>query len=52
MVDLFSSKISTYPMKNRSLLAKNLALLYKDTVNKREIKTETKIHTDRKFGKN
>ena len=45
-------KYSTYPMKNRSLLAKNLALFYKDTVNKREIKTETKIQTDRKFGKN
>ena len=39
-------------MENRSLLTKNLALFYEDTVNKREIKKETKIQKDRKFDKN
>ena len=30
LVDLFTSKIYVYPMKNRSLLAKKLKLFYED----------------------
>ena len=30
LVDLFTSKINVYPMKNRSLLAKKLELIYND----------------------
>ena len=30
LVDLFTSKIFVYPMKNRSLLAKKLGLFYND----------------------
>ena len=35
IADLFSSKIYVYPMKNRSLLAKNLKLFYEDIKQKR-----------------
>ena len=35
LVDLFTSKIYIYPMKNRSLLAKKLKLFYEDTNQKR-----------------
>ena len=35
LVDLFTSKIYVYPMKNRSLLAKKLRLFYEDINRKR-----------------
>ena len=35
LVDLFTSKIYVYPMKNRSLLAKKLKLFYEDINQKR-----------------
>ena len=35
IVDLFCSKIDVYPMKNRSLLAKELKLFYEDIKQKR-----------------
>ena len=35
LVDLFTSKIYVYPMKNRSLLAKKLKLFYEDINRKR-----------------
>ena len=35
IVDLFTSKIYVYPMKNRSLLAKKLAIFYEDIQSKR-----------------
>ena len=35
LVDLFTSKVYIYPMKNRSLLAKKLKLFYDDIQNKR-----------------
>ena len=38
MVDLFSSKIYVYPMKNRSLLAKKLNLFYNDIKKKEQVK--------------
>ena len=38
IVDLFTSKIYVYPMKNRSLLAKKLNLFYNDINNKRTVK--------------
>ena len=38
MVDLFSSKIYVYPMKNRSLWAKKLNLFYNDIKNKEQVK--------------
>ena len=45
LVDLFTSKIYIYPMKNRSLLVKKLKLFYKDIKPKR---TFTKRKTIRK----
>ena len=35
LVDLFTSKVYIYPMKNRSLLAKKLKLFYEDIKDKR-----------------
>ena len=35
LVDLFTSKIYIYPMKNRSLLTKKLELFYNDVQSKR-----------------
>ena len=50
MVDLFTSKIYVYPMKNRSLLAKKLNLFYNDIKNKR--KGKMRLQTDLKFNQN
>ena len=47
MVDLFTSKIYVYPMKNRSLLAKKLRLFYEDIQNKRTVKL--RLQTDLEF---
>ena len=50
LVDLFTSKIYVYPMKNRSLLAKALGLFYNDIQPKR---TGTmRLQTDLKFNQN
>ena len=50
LVDLFTSKIYVYPMKNRSLLAKALELFYNDIQPKR---TGTmRLQTDLKFNQN
>ena len=37
VVDLFNSKIYIYPMKNRSLLDKNLALFYENSIENKKI---------------
>ena len=50
IVDLFSSKIYVYPMKNRSLLAKKLILFYKDIKSKRIGKM--RLQTDLEFNQN
>ena len=50
IVDLFTSKIYVYPMKNRSLLAKKLNLFYKDIKSKRTGKMRLK--TDLEFNQN
>ena len=39
-VDLFSSKIYTYPMKKRSLLAKKMEQFYEETETKRDSKEQ------------
>ena len=44
IVDLFTSKIYVYPMKNRSLLAKKLAIFYEDIQSKRTEKM--RLQTD------
>ena len=44
IVDLFTSKIYVYPMKNRSLLAKKLAIFYEDIQSKRTEKV--RLQTD------
>ena len=44
LVDLFTSKIYVYPMKNRSLLAKKLRLFYEDIQNKRTGKLRLQTH--------
>ena len=50
LVDLFTSKIYVYPMKNRSLLAKKLGLFYNDIQSKR---TGTmRLQTDLEFNQN
>ena len=50
IVDLFSSKIYVYAMKNRSLLAKKLNLFYNDIKNKRTGKIP--LQTDLEFNQN
>ena len=49
-VDLFSSKIYVYPMKNRSLLAKKLKLFYDEIDSKRNGKMT--LQTDLEFNQN
>ena len=50
LVDLFTSKIYVYPMKNRSLLAKKLELVYNDIQPKRTGKM--RLQTDKEFNQN
>ena len=50
LVDLFTSKVYIYPMKNRSLLAKKLKLFYDDIQNKRT--GLMKLQTDLEFKQN
>ena len=50
LVDLFTSKVYIYPMKNRSLLAKKLNLFYEDIKNKRN--GLMKLQTDLEFKQN
>ena len=50
LVDLFTSKIYVYPMKNRGLLAKKLRLFYEDIQNKRTGKL--RLQTDLEFKQN
>ena len=49
-VDLFTSKIYVYPMKNRSLLAKKLKLFYVDIKQKRT--GRMRLQTDLEFKQN
>ena len=49
-VDLFTSKIYVYPMKNRSLLAKKLKLFYEDIKQKRT--AGMRLQTDLEFKQN
>ena len=49
-VDLFTSKIYVYPMKNRSLLAKKLRLFYEEIQPKRNEKMY--LQTDLEFKQN
>ena len=50
LVDLFTSKIYVYPVKNRGLLAKKLRLFYEDIQNKRTEKL--RLQTDLEFKQN
>ena len=50
IVDLFTSKIYVYPMKNRSLLAEKLNLFYKDIKSKRTGKM--RLQMDLEFNQN
>ena len=50
LVDLFSSKMYVYPMKNRSLLAKKLKLFYEDIKQKRTGRMH--LQTDLEFKQN
>ena len=50
MVDLFTSKVYVYPMKNRSLLAKKLKLFYDDIQKKRT--GLMRLQTDLEFKQN
>ena len=55
VVDLFASKIYTYPMKNKNLLAEKLELFYQDIDPKRkQIASEDKmrLQTDLEFNQN
>ena len=47
LVDLFTSKIYVYPIKNRSLLAKKLRLFYEDISQKRT--GRMRLQTDLEF---
>ena len=48
-VNPFSSKIYTYPMKKRSLLAKKMEQFYKEIETKRDINEQMRIQTDFEF---
>ena len=48
-VDLFWSKIYTYPMKKRSLLAKEMEHFYEEIETKRDSKEQMRIQTDLEF---
>ena len=50
LVDLFTSKIYVYPMKNRSLLAKKLKVFYEDINQKRA--GRMRLQTDLEFKQN
>ena len=50
IVDLFTSKIYVYPMKNRSLLAKKMEVFYNDIQPKRTGKMG--LQTDLEFNQN
>ena len=50
LVDLFTSEIYIYPMKNRSLLAKKLKLFYEDINRKRT--GRMRLQTDLEFKQN
>ena len=50
IVDLFTSKIYVYPMKNRSLLAKKLRLFYEEINQKRT--GRLRLQTDLEFKQN
>ena len=50
-VDLFTSKIYLYPMKNRSLLAKRLNIFYDNIESKRNGK-RMRLQTDLEFQQN
>ena len=50
LVDLFTSKVYVYPMKNRSLLLKKLRLFYQDTDKKRT--GRMLLQTDLEFKQN
>ena len=50
VVDLFTSKVYVYPMKNRTLLAKKLEIFYNDIKSKRSGKM--RLQTDLEFNQN
>ena len=52
LVDLFSNKIYTYPMKKRLYLANKLEKFYEDTLKKREEGKVLRLQTDLEFSQN
>ena len=48
IVDLFTSKTYSYPMKNRKLIVLKLEKFYKDVENKKKNK-KTRLQTDLEF---
>ena len=50
VVDLFTSKVYVYPMKNRTLLAKNMEIFHNDIKSKRRGKMY--LQTDLEFNQN
>ena len=51
IVDLFTQKIYTYPMKKRNLLSRKLEIFYEEVRNKRKNK-RTRLQTDLEFNQN
>ena len=49
IVDLFTQKIYTYPMKKRHLLRKNIELFYNDIAPKRKNDKAMRLQTDLEF---
>ena len=48
MVDLFSSKVYTHPMKSRKQIRQRLEQFYRDVANKRKGK-KTRVQVDQEF---
>ena len=51
IVDLFTQKVYTYPMKKRNFLSRKLELFYNEVQNKRKNK-RTRLQTDLEFNQN
>ena len=52
VVDLFTQKIYTYPMKKRHLLAKKMELFYNDLGEKRNLNDKMRLQVDLEFQQN
>lgn len=51
-VDLFASKVYTYPMKSRRFIAKKIHNFYEEAAEKMQKNTKIRLQTDKEFIQN